>query len=79
MCGYVCMSKGGVLRLLRGPDKGGDVGDGGGGVTWEPYPGTVMEGGIERHWGGVNPHSPRPSISWVRHNKSRPPPPASPR
>lgn len=61
------------VRLLRGPDKGG-------GVTWEPSPGPAMEGGgIERHWGGVNPHSPRPSLSRAGHNKPRPPPPASPR
>lgn len=51
-----------------------------GAVTWEPYPGPAVEqGGIERHWGGVNPHSPRPSLSQAGHNKPRPPPPASPR
>lgn len=36
-------------------------------------------GGIERHWGGVNPHSPRPSLSRAGHKKPRPPPPESPR
>lgn len=66
MCEYMVMrSKGGVLRLLRGPNKGGGVGRVG--VTWEPSLGPAVErGGIERHWGGVNPHSPRPSLSWVR-------------
>lgn len=82
MCENVCVrSEGGVLRLLRGPHPHKGGGGVEGGVTWEPYPGTAVErgGGIERHWGGVNPHSPRPSLSGAGHNKPRPPPPASPR
>lgn len=40
--------------------------------------GGGVRGVIERHWGGVNPHSPCPSLSRTGHNKPRPPPPESP-
>lgn len=66
-----------MLRLLRGPDRGDSVGEG---ITWEPYSGpSVDQEGIERHWAGVNPHSPCPSLTPAGHNKARPPSPASPR
>lgn len=69
-------SEGGVLRLLSGLDKGGGARGGGHMGT---LPRACSEGeGIERHWGRVNPHSLRPSLSMVGHNKPRLPPPESP-
>lgn len=69
-------SNGSVSKLLWGPVKVVVLGCGHMGTFPRPCGG---EGGIERHWGRVNPHSPRPSLSRAGHNKPRLPPPVSPR
>lgn len=76
MCEYVRSNgAGSVLELLWGSEELVALGCGHMGTFSRSCGG---EGGIERHWGRVNPHSPCPSLSRAGHNKSRLLPPVSP-
>lgn len=60
-----------------GPEKGAAQET----LTWEPHPDPAADWGvvIESHCGGVNPHSPRPSLCPAGHKKALLPSPTSPR